>query len=102
MKQCCPVESSPHFKSDDERLVALCKAMGNPVRAKIVRILIKKGECISGDIAEEFDLERSSVSEQLKILKEVGLIQGSIDGKNRCYCINVKTMKQFKNLINNL
>lgn len=104
MDQCCSSESEsgPQFETDDERLVALCKAMGNPVRAKIVRILIKKGECISGDIAEEFDLERSSVSEQLKILKDVGLIQGSIDGKTRCYCINKKTMKDLKNLINNL
>ncbi len=102
MDQCCGPESGPQFKSDDDRLVALCKAMGNPVRAKIVRILIKKGECISGDIAEEFDLERSSVSEQLKVLKDVGLIQGSIDGKNRCYCINTKTMQDFKKLVSKL
>lgn len=102
MDKCCTTESGPQFKSDEERLVALCKALGNPVRAKIVQILIEKGECISGDIAEKFDLERSSVSEQLKVLKDVGLIQGSVDGKNRCYCINTKTMKDFKKLIANL
>lgn len=102
MRQCCEPESGKKFKSDEDKLIAFCKALGNPVRAKIVQILLKKGECISGDIAEEFDLERSSVSEQLKILKDVGLIQGSIDGKNRCYCINSKTMKEFKRLVSSL
>lgn len=102
MNNCCELESGPQFKSEEEKLVALCKALGNPVRAKIIRILLAKGECVSGDIADEFDLGRSSVSEQLKVLKDVGLIQGSIDGKNRCYCINNKMMKEFKKLISNL
>lgn len=86
----------------EDALASFCKALGNPVRAKILRILIARGECFSGDIANEFELEHSSVSEQLKILKNAGLVQGTILGKNRCYCINLKKIEQFKKLVNNL
>jgi ArsR family transcriptional regulator len=34
------------------------------------------------------DLAPSTVSEHLRILKEAGLVQGTIDGPRRCYCIN--------------
>lgn len=75
-----------------------CKALGHPARVRLLRILIVKGECITGDLAEEFSLAQSTVSEHLRILKKAGLIQGTVDGPRRCYCVNRERFDYFKAL----
>ena len=35
----------------EENMASFCKALGHPARIRLVRILIEKGECISGDLA---------------------------------------------------
>jgi ArsR family transcriptional regulator len=84
--------------SEDD-LGELCKALGHPARVRLVRILLDKGECISGDLAEEFSLAQSTVSEHLRILKDAGLIKGTIDGPRRCYCVNEERLNYFKSLV---
>ncbi len=83
----------------EEELGNLCKALGHPARVRLLRILIEKGECISGDLAEEFSLAQSTVSEHLRILKEAGFVQGTIDGPRRSYCVNGETLERFKGLV---
>lgn len=101
--RCLPTKKSRRARGPaDEDLAALCKAIGHPARIKIMRILIKKGSCISGDLAEEFDLAQSTVSEHLRILKEAKLIQGTIDGPRRCYCIDSDTLDVLKELVTEL
>lgn len=82
------------------QLAEYCKALGHPVRVEIVKILLAKGTCISGDLADHFDKAHSTVSEHLKILKEAGLVQGAIDGPKRCYCVNPEALRQMKQLLN--
>jgi len=82
-----------------EHLTELCKALGHPVRMKIIQILTDKNSCISGDLAEYFDKAPSTVSEHLKVLKDANLVIGSIDGPKRCYCVNADTLKQMEYLI---
>jgi ArsR family transcriptional regulator len=86
-------------KISEDDLGDLCKALGHPARVRLIRILSEKGECISGDLAEEFSLAQSTVSEHLRILKEAGLVQGTIDGPRRCYCINEDKLNYFKSLV---
>jgi len=83
----------------EEDLGDLCKALGHPVRVRLIRILLDKGECISGDLAEDFSLAQSTVSEHLRILKEAGLVQGTIDGPRRCYCVNEERLNYFRSLV---
>lgn len=83
----------------EEELGNLCKALGHPARVRLLRILIEKGECISGDLAEEFSLAQSTVSEHLRILKEAGFVQGTIDGPRRFYCVNSNVLDRFKRMV---
>jgi ArsR family transcriptional regulator len=83
----------------DEELATLCKALGHPARVRILRILSEKGSCISGDLAEEFELAQSTVSEHLRILKEAKLVQGTIDGPRRCYCVDPDAIDLLKELV---
>ena len=83
----------------EEDLGELCKAMGHAARVRMIRILLEKGECISGDLADEFPLAQSTVSEHLRILKDAGLVKGTIDGPRRCYCVNEERLNYFKSLV---
>ena len=94
-----PVTKAPS-ESPQHQLADYCKALGHPIRVEIIKILLDKGECISGDLAEHFDKAHSTVSEHLKILKSAGLVKGSIAGPKRCYCVNPNAIRHLKQLVN--
>ena len=52
-----------------------------------------------GDIVEHLPLAQSTVSQHLKMLKEAGLIRGTIDGPRVCYCVEPKALKRLKELV---
>jgi len=52
-----------------------------------------------GDIVEHLPLAQSTVSQHLKILKESGLIRGTMDGPRVCYCVEPKELKRLKELV---
>ena len=77
-------------KTRIKQLSALSKGISHPVRAEIVRMLCQKPQderCICSDIVDSFPLAQSSISQHLKVLKDVGWIRGEIDGPRVCYCI---------------
>jgi ArsR family transcriptional regulator, arsenate/arsenite/antimonite-responsive transcriptional repressor len=73
---------------DEQRLIKMLKALGNPVRFQIVQILAEKQVCITGEIVELTTLAQSTVSQHLKVLREAGLLRGDIEGPATCYCLN--------------
>lgn len=92
----------PDTRKDDEQLAALAKALGHPVRVRILRILASREACICGDIVDELPVAQSTVSQHLKILKEAGLVQGEIDGPRVCYCITRPVLQKLKELVADL
>jgi len=74
--------------TDEARAVRLFRALANPARYRIVELLAARNECIVGDLVDELPLAQSSVSEHLKVLKDAGIVQGTVDGPNRCYCLD--------------
>jgi ArsR family transcriptional regulator len=78
-----------------DKLAGICKALGHPVRIKILQHLLKEDRCICGRIVEVLPLAQSTVSQHLKILKESGLVQGEVEGPKTCYCIDKKILSRF-------
>jgi ArsR family transcriptional regulator len=105
---CCPppaegVDLRPvEGPAADEELASLAKAVGHPARVAILRILARKNACICGDIVDELPLAQSTVSQHLKILKDVGLIRGEIDGPRTCYCLEPRALRRLKALVGSL
>lgn len=101
------MECKPTIKEDlewsespeDIELANLTKALGNVSRVRILKMLIKRNSCVCSEIVDELPLSQSTVSQHLKVLKEVGLIQGTIKGPNVCYCINPDVLKKLKLLV---
>ena len=100
-RSCCSPDASGATKAED-RLAELAKALGHPLRVRILRILAKRQTCICGELVDELPVAQSTVSQHLKMLKEVGLIQGEIDGPRICYCIAPRALAELKELIGRL
>ncbi len=71
------------------------KALGHPARLAIVQFLINQKDCICNDIVNELSLAQPTISQHLKELKNAGIIQGTIEGKSICYCINPKVIQNL-------
>ena len=84
---------------DEIRLAKMLKALGNPVRFRIMRYLAEKQACITGDIVEFTMLAQSTVSQHLKVLREAGLIEGEIEGPATCYCISAEGIRFLKSFV---
>jgi ArsR family transcriptional regulator len=86
-----------HEMTQDEiRLAKMLKALGNPVRFRIMQYLTEKQMCITGDIVVFAELAQSTVSQHLKVLREAGLIQGEIEGPATSYCVNLVGVQFLK------
>lgn len=84
------------FTDKQNRLAQMMKALAHPARIAIIQQLLKTNTCICGDLVNELGLAQATISQHLKELKNVGLIQGNIEGTSVCYCVDEKVWKQFK------
>lgn len=76
-------------------LSSIAKALGHPARMAIVDYLLKHRTCMCKDIVDELPISQSTVSRHLSELKSVGLIKGSVDENNMCYCLNESVVMEF-------
>ena len=76
------------FDTDLGHLAEQAKALSHPARLEILRVIAAHEECICGEVVDELPLAQSTVSRHLRVLKDAGLIQGTIDGPSICYCLN--------------
>jgi len=74
----------------EHTLASLAKALGHPARVRILKMLVADDTCIAGELADELPLAASTVSQHLKILKEVA---------RRCYCVDRSVLAHLKVLV---
>jgi ArsR family transcriptional regulator len=100
---CCPPEPSVEPPADEDAEIArLAKALGHPVRVRILRILLGREACFCGELVELLPLAQATVSQHLKVLKDAGLVRGEIDGPRVCYCVEPAALRRLKALIGSL
>lgn len=87
------------FINDEQRKIArYAKAMGHPIRMYVLELLSKQSCCYSGDLSDQLPIAKSTLSQHLKELKNVGLIQGEIEAPKIKYCINQDNWKEAQDL----
>src|SRR5512142_2162206 len=84
---------------EEERLVRMMKALGNPIRFQIMQTLAERQTCITQDIVDSTPLAQSTISQHLKVLREAGLIRGDVDGPATCYCLDPAGISWLKDQI---
>ncbi len=86
---------SNRFDQDLQQLAKLARVLSHPARLSILRYLADCKTCISGDISNEIPLSRTTVSQHLQELKNLGLIKGEIEGVKVNYCLNSREVKEM-------
>jgi ArsR family transcriptional regulator, arsenate/arsenite/antimonite-responsive transcriptional repressor len=96
------VSKKEEFTQEDNWLADVAKALSHPARIRILKILTQMDSCVVGSIVDQLPLAQATVSQHLKELKRVGLIQGEIDGPKICYCVSNKNLSKAKSALDKL
>jgi ArsR family transcriptional regulator, arsenate/arsenite/antimonite-responsive transcriptional repressor len=96
------INKKNEFSQDDIWLADVAKALSHPARIRILKILNNMSSCMVGNIVEQLPLAQATVSQHLKELKRVGLIDGEIDGPKICYCVNNKNLLKAKTALDKM
>lgn len=86
------------FSKEFQKNAELFKALAHPARLAILKYLAGIQTCITGDIAEELPLSRTTVNQHLKELKDAGLIIGTTEGVKTCYCLNLNKIRELSDI----
>ena len=84
---------SKKYTLEQEQIARFAKAMGHPARMAILEFLAKQDCCFFGDIYEGLPNAKSTVSKQLKELKEASLVQRGIETPKVKFFINRENWK---------
>jgi ArsR family transcriptional regulator, arsenate/arsenite/antimonite-responsive transcriptional repressor len=73
---CCEPVAYPELEGQRaERMAAIAKALGDPVRLQLVDVLRKHaGEVCVCELVPLFELSQPTVSHHLKVLREAGIV----------------------------
>ncbi|TFE29068.1 autorepressor SdpR family transcription factor [Cohnella luojiensis] len=69
------------------------KALSDPTRRKILQLL-KEKDLSAGDIADQFNISKPSISHHLNILKQARLVEDERQGQSIIYSINLTVMQE--------
>ncbi len=89
------------YENSSVELAAYAKALGHPTRIEILKHLDSQSCCFTGDLVDVFPIAQSTISQHLKELKKVGLIQGELNPPKIRYCIHRENWEKARLLFNN-
>lgn len=86
---------------DLELYSEIFKALGHPVRLKIVKGLIEHEHigCNVNKMVEQLALPQSTVSQHLATLRNAGIIKPNKTGVSTCYVVNNEKVRKIIELI---
>jgi DNA-binding transcriptional ArsR family regulator len=87
------------FSDEQNEIANFAKVIGHPARVAILQRLFAIDACVCGDLVNEIGLAQPTISQHLKELKNLGLIQGTIDGTSVCYCIHKENWTKMKSIM---
>ena len=87
----------------DEEIAATMRALGHPVRLKILRIMARhKRDCCCADVTQCLPLAQSTVSQHIKVLVDAGLIDRRPEGTRNCYVVDSAKLAELEAALSNL
>lgn len=75
------------------------KALGDPTRLAIIKMLAKEEELCVCKIFEALPISQPGVSKQLRVLKEAGLVNARQDGKWIHYSLDKKRLSEVVKIV---
>jgi ArsR family transcriptional regulator len=96
-KACCePVVYPDIERAEAERMGAVAKALGDPIRMQLVDVLRKHaGKVCVCELVPLFDLSQPTVSHHLKVLREAGIVGSERNGLWAYYYVNPEALEEL-------
>jgi ArsR family transcriptional regulator len=97
-ERCCEPLVHPDVDRDEaERLAAIAKALGDPVRLQLVDVLRKHaGKVCVCELIPLFDVGQPTVSHHLKVLRRAGLVDSERRGLWAYYYVLPEALAQLE------
>ena len=90
-----------HPSNDQLNLSSVLNALGDPIRLNIIKTLAQQQETTCACC--QIDMTKSALSHHFKVLREAGLINVRIDGKQRFLSIRYNDLEErFPGLLSNV
>lgn len=83
------------MEADERELVRVYRALGEPTRLAIVRLLAQREEMGCAELAGALNLTRPTLSYHTRILEESGLIDVRREGAFRFYRLNRAAVEEW-------
>ena len=78
------------------------KALGNPVRVRIV-MMFQAGKCLTASsVANQCELAQSTVSEHLRVLREAQWLFSRKEGTRVWYCLRRSVLREYARVVEDL
>ena len=90
---CCTLDIDG---AEQDKLVRMFKAIGNPVRFEIMKYLVTHPGCITADIVDYLPIVQATTSQHLKVLRDTGWIDGTAAGTAVSYCLHEENIAWFR------
>jgi len=75
------------------------KALADPVRLRLVSLIVAEGQSRVGDLGAEFDLSQPTITHHLNVLFDAGLLLRAREGSGVLYRVNVAALNEAASLI---
>jgi ArsR family transcriptional regulator, repressor of sdpIR and other operons len=85
----------------EDDLNTLFKALNDPTRREILELL-KEKDLTAGEIADQFNISKPSISHHLDLLRQAGLVVSVKEGQFMYYSLNTTVMDEMLKWIINL
>jgi ArsR family transcriptional regulator, arsenate/arsenite/antimonite-responsive transcriptional repressor len=87
---------------DDKQFERISKALGDPYRIKIIRMVQKQDWMQCADIIETIDLTQSAISHHIKQLTDSGLLIAEKIGRSVKYTIDKDVLSAYINFLQSI
>src|SRR5688572_22946015 len=74
---------------------AVAQALADPIRRDILRML-RDQPANAGAIAGAFSVSRPAISRHLRVLRQAGLVQGELIGRERAYTLTLDALAELE------
>lgn len=102
---CCgvPIDAEPLPDGERLQLVSLFRALGDPTRLEIFRLIAAQTDpiCVC-DVVDRFDVSQPTISHHLRVLREAGLVSVSRRGIWAYYAADPAGLEQLDRLASSL
>jgi len=96
---CCGLATSPITPIEADRLAPMFKALGDPVRLRMVSMIAARPELCVCEITPAFELSSGTISHHLKTLREAGLVGSERRGTFVYYWIRPEALEALSALL---